>query len=167
MSTTPTEPPEIARLMQMHGDLFDKHFSHKLDEQSAVLKAHLLIEGVIRDFNYRSVQNPEHLRGIRLTFQQVVGIARSLMVIKGAGRNSLWDMTDQLNKLRNLMAHELEPDQVKQDKCRKALMSLSGTATLNESLSFLCGGMNALLMVSLELRKRELLSEEERGALEI
>lgn len=44
MSTTPTDPPEIARLMQTHGDLFDKHFSHKLDEQSAVLKAHLLIE---------------------------------------------------------------------------------------------------------------------------
>ncbi len=84
--------------MQTHGDLFDKHFSHKLDEQSAVLKTHLLIEGVIRDFNYRSVQNPEHLRGIRLTFQQVVGIARSLMVIKGSGSNSLWDMTDQLNK---------------------------------------------------------------------
>ena len=59
MSTTPTELPELARLMQTHGDLFDKHFSHNLDEQSAVLKAHLLIEGVVRDFAYSSVPNPE------------------------------------------------------------------------------------------------------------
>lgn len=166
MSTTPAELPEIARLMQTHGDLFDKHFSHKLDEQSAVLKAHLLIEGVIRDFAYSSVPNPEHLRGIRLTFQQIVGIARSLIFLKGAGIDRYWDMIDHLNKLRNLMAHELEPDQGKQDKCRKALISLSGVSTLNGSLSFLCGGMNALLTVSLELRKRELLSQSEREALE-
>jgi hypothetical protein len=166
MSTTPTELPEMARLFQTHGDLFDKHFSEDLDEQSAVLKCHLLIEGVIRDFSYSSVRNPEHLRGMRLNFQQIVGIARSLMFLTAPGLDRYWGMIDQLNKLRNLMAHELEPDQAKFEKCRKALISLSGTTTVNKSLSFLCGGMNALLTVSLELQRRELLSETERKALE-
>ena len=155
----------MMRLLQTHGDLFDKHFSEDLDEQSAVLKAHLLIEGVIRDFSYRSVRNPEHLRGSRLNFHQIVALARSLICLTGPGVDCFWGMIDQLNRLRNLMAHELEPDQAKFDKCRKALMSLSGTTTLNKSLSYLCGGMNSLLTVSLELQKRELLSEAEREAL--
>jgi hypothetical protein len=166
MSTTPTELPEMARLIQTHGDLFDKHFSEDLDEQSAVLKAHLLIEGVIRDFSYSSVRNPEHLRGMRLNFQQIVGVARSLMILTGTGLDRYWGMIDQLNKLRNLMAHELEPDQAKFDKYRKALISLSGSTTVNKSLSFLCDGMNALLTVSLELQRREPLSEAELEALE-
>ncbi|MCK1789666.1 hypothetical protein [Pseudomonas violetae] len=171
MSTTPTEPtepteiPEMMRLLQKHGDLFDKYFSEDLDEQSAVLKAHLLIEGVIRDFSYRSVRNPQHLRGSRLNFHQIVALARSLIFFTTPGLDCYWGMIDQLNKLRNLMAHELEPDQAKFDKCRKALMSLSGSDTLNGSLSFLCGGMNSLLTVSLELQKRERLSEAEREAL--
>lgn len=165
MSNNPYELPEMMRMMQSHGDLFTKHFSGGLDDQTAVLKAHLLIEGVIRDFVYKSVPNPEHLRGVRLTFQQVVGIARSFMRLTGPGVDKLWKMIDHLNKLRNLMAHELEPDQAKQDKCRNELISLSGQPTLNESLSFLSGGMNALLSVSLELHGREHLSDAEREAL--
>ena len=166
MSTTPTEISEMMRMMQTHGDLFEKHFSIDLDEQTAVLKAHLLVEGVIRDFSYKSVRNPEHLRGMRLTFQQIVGIARSFIVLTGPGYDRYWNMIDRLNKLRNLMAHELEPDQAKQDKCRKELISLSGLTTLNGSLSYLCGGLNTLLVVSLELQRRKLLSEAEREALE-
>ena len=166
MSTTPTEIPEMMRMVQTHGDLFEKHFSNDLDEQSAVLKAHLLVEGVIRDFCYKSVRNPKHLRGMRLTFQQIVGIARSFIVLTGPGYDLFWNMVEHLNKLRNLMAHELEPDQAKQDKCRKELISLSGLTTLNGSLSYLCGGLNTLLAVSLELQRRKLLSEAEREALE-
>lgn len=166
MSTTPTEIPEMMRMMQTHGDLFEKHFSVALDEQSAVLKAHLLIEGVLRDYCYKSVRNPEHLRGMRLTFQQIVGIARSFIVFNKPGVDHFWSMIDHLNKLRNLMAHELEPDQAKQDKCRKELISLSKLTTLNAGLSYLCGGLNALLAVSLELQRRELLSEAERDTLE-
>ena len=56
MSTTPSENFEVPQLLKTHGDLFSKHFSSELDEQAAVLKAHLLIEGVIRDFCYQSNQ---------------------------------------------------------------------------------------------------------------
>jgi len=167
MSTIPTDVPEMLWLLQKHGDLFDKHFSEDLDEQSAVLKAHLLLEGVIRDFSYRAVRNPKYLRESRLTFQQIAALARSLMFFSDSTTDRHWGMIDDLNKLRNLMAHELEPDQVKFDKYRNALISASGAATLNKSLSFLCGAMNALLTVSLELQKRELLSEAEREAIGI
>ena len=164
MSTTPSENFEVPQLLKTLGDLFSKHFSSELDEQAAFLKAHLLIEGVIRDFCYQSVRHPDHLRGLRLTFQQIVGLARSFMHFD-SGTERLWGMVNQLNKLRNLMAHELEPDQTKSDKCRDALITASGSATLNDSLSYLCGAMHALLYVSLEIQARELLSEEERDRL--
>ncbi len=77
-----------------------------------------------------------------------------------------WVMVNQLNKLRNLMAHELEPDQAKSDNCRDALVTASGDTTLNGSLAYLCGAMHALVYVSLEIQARELLSEEERERLQ-
>ncbi|WP_192563846.1 hypothetical protein [Pseudomonas gozinkensis] len=166
MSATPTDENfEGPQFLKTHGDLFSKHFSSKLDEQSAVLKAHLLIEGVIRDFCYQSVRNPDHLRGLRLTFQQIVGLARSFMPVNSATEH-YWVMVNQLNKLRNLMAHELEPDQAKSDNCRDALVTASGDTTLNGSLAYLCGAMHALVYVSLEIQARELLSEEERERLQ-
>lgn len=111
------------RLLKTHGDLFVKHFSEDLDEQTAVLKAHLLIEGLLRDFICSSVRHPEHLRGLKLTFPQVVGVTKSIMILAGSSLDLYWGMIVQLNKLRNLMAHELEPDQAKFDRCRKALIS--------------------------------------------
>lgn len=83
-----------------------------------------------------------------------------------SGTERLWGMVHLLNKLRNLMAHELEPDQTKSDKCRDALITAPGSATLNDSLSYLCGAMHAPLYVSLEIQARELLSEEERERLQ-
>ncbi|KIK82981.1 hypothetical protein [Pseudomonas sp. W15Feb9B] len=165
MSATPTDENfEGPQFLKTHGDLFSKHFSTELDEQAAVLKAHLLIEGVIRDFCYKSVRNPDHLRGLRLTFQQIVGLARSFMPMN-SGTEHFWGMVNQLNKLRNLMAHELEPDQTKSDKCRDALITASGRSSLNGSLAYLCGVMHALIYVSLEIQARELLSEDERERL--
>jgi len=156
LSTTPTKSPEVPRLLKTHGDLFDKHFFLDLDEQSAVLKAHQLIEMVVRDFCYGSVRHPDQLRNLKLSFNQIVGVARSFMFLATPGIEHYWGMVLQLNQLRNLMAHELEPDQKKIDKHRSALISVSGQHTLNESLSWLCGAMSSLLYVSLELHKYSL-----------
>lgn len=162
MSTTPAADIDVPHLLKMHGDLFDRHFSQDLDEETAVLKAHLLIEGAIRDFCYGSVRHPDHLRELRLNFHQIVGLARSLMFFPFKSPDRYWQMVNQLNKLRNLMAHELEPDPVKSDKCRTALIQASGQPTLIDSLSYLCGAINSLLYISLELHRREHLPEDVR-----
>lgn len=162
MSITPAAEINVPHLLKKHGDLFDKHLSPDLDEETAVLKAHLLVEGAIRDFCYGSVRRPNHLRELRLNFPQIVGLARSLMFIDSKGTDRYWSMVNQLNKLRNLMAHELEPDTVKSDKCRSALIQTSGQSTLIDSLSYLCGAIHSLIYASLELHRREHLPEDVR-----
>lgn len=151
MTTSTEDPSHISQLMKKHGALFSKHFSSTLDEQTAVLKAHLLIENIIRDFCYSSVRHPEHLRTSRLSFHQIVGLARSLMFLDSPAIDTFWGMVNQLNLLRNLMAHELEPNEDKIEACKKALMSAAKLSSLNGSLSYLCGVMHSLLPVSLEL----------------
>lgn len=127
-----------------------------MDDQTAVLKAHLLVEGLIRDFCFQSVRNPSYLRDLRLNFHQVVQLARSFMVFESPAFDKYWGMVNTLNQLRNLMAHELEPDQARFEKCRKALIAAAAQeqATLNQSLAFLCGAMNSLLPVALELHRK-------------
>lgn len=147
--------------MDKHGDLYDKHFLPDCDEQTAVLKAHLLIEELLRDFCYESVRFPKHLQQARLSFSQVIHLTRALCVLQEPSFDFMWGMLSQLNKLRNFMAHELEPDATKSTACRDALCkaatanriaSNSPAMDLSGSLSYLCGALSAMLQVSLAIQ---------------
>lgn len=71
-----------------------------------VLKGHLLLEEMITAAIEKSVFHPEHLEAARLTFAQKVSIARSLSLDEP--KNSIWDLVERLNKLRNVLSHSLE-----------------------------------------------------------
>lgn len=101
-------PPVLRReFIAQHHQLALKHFANELDDQVMVLKAHLWLEGMLRDFCIRSVPTPKHLQGARLTFKQIFLLARALNPSSVA--INVWPAVNHLNSLRNAMAHELEP----------------------------------------------------------
>ncbi|PNA07176.1 hypothetical protein C1X30_04530 [Pseudomonas sp. FW305-BF6] len=146
-----------------HGDLFSKHFDESVDEQTMILKAHLLVEEMLRDFCISSVVSPQHLLNARLSFSQTVHLAQALFVLPTAGLY-MWPLVKHLNKMRNLMAHELEPNAAKYDECHQAILSIvqnrvgndpdaSRYEKLGSCLSFLCGSLSAALQISLSMAK--------------
>ena len=86
----------------------------EVDQDLLILKGRLLIEELIREFIIKNFPNNEDIDEIhplwdsaRFTFSQCVIIARHLSFDKSF--NYLWDAVEWLNKLRNKMAHNLEP----------------------------------------------------------
>lgn len=79
------------------------------DASLSILKAHLLFEEMLRQYLVKSLPNPEALEGSRLSFVQLVAVARSLS--RELEPDSwLWVAIQRLNKLRNILAHELASD---------------------------------------------------------
>ncbi|NBB06666.1 hypothetical protein [Pseudomonas monteilii] len=143
-------------------ELFVKHFPAGLSEEAAVLKAHLYVETLLRDFCLRSVRNPAHLQEARLSFKQVTQLARSLCVLDGENFDFCWLLVEKLNTLRNMMAHELEPDPARMSKARNAMLTIAKQSrsadepdigTFAECVGYLCGVVDALLQTSLAMAK--------------
>ncbi|MDU9406610.1 hypothetical protein RTH74_03295 [Pseudomonas sp. zfem001] len=144
---------------EKHGDLFRKHFEKNLDDESALLKAHLLIEEMLRDFCLEVVPNPLFLREARLTFKQTMLLTRSLLgpLVQGLPFDWVWNSLNQINKLRNMLAHELEPSHSKAEEIKETIIKINNenrSKPLQEepsfkgSLSFLCGALHAMLYIS-------------------
>lgn len=94
-----------------HFVLSDKHLSEDLDELSLILKSHLLIEELLRDFCEHSVGQPKYLRDARLTFKQIFYLARSIYTLNVPRLEWTWGAVASLNDMRNLMAHAIEPNE--------------------------------------------------------
>ena len=77
------------------------------DEVAIVLKGHLLIEDVLRDYCHRNVTHADTLRKAKLTFKQTLLLAKSFR--HSHSPEWLWDLADRLNTLRNDLAHALSP----------------------------------------------------------
>ncbi|MBK5545962.1 hypothetical protein JFT85_14415 [Pseudomonas sp. TH04] len=142
--------------IKKHGDLFDRHFPPGVDDESLILKTHLLLEAVLRDFCASCVPHPEHLLGARFQFNQVVRLARAMCpTVLNEYSETLWTLAKHLNLLRNAMAHELEPDHKKVEKEKKVMMDLVGhlnkgqNSDLRATLEYLLGSMNAFLQFAL------------------
>ncbi|MEN5045093.1 hypothetical protein [Pseudomonas koreensis] len=137
MDMNEAESVPSPEFMTRNGDLFEKHFPPDLDEQSMILKAHLLLEAALRDFCAHCVPNPQHLLGARFQFNQVLSLAQALCPI---GPNDfaqkLWAIAKEVNKLRNAMAHELEPDAKKIDGYKKSIMQKVNDEERGRSLDF-------------------------------
>lgn len=79
------------------------------DVTLSILKAHLLFEEMLRQYLVKSLPNPKALEGSRLSFIQLVAVARSFS--REVEPDSwLWVAIQRLNKLRNILAHELAGD---------------------------------------------------------
>ncbi|MDZ3994872.1 hypothetical protein [Pseudomonas sp. Teo4] len=151
--TSPLSPEFITR----NGDLFTKHFPADLDEQSMILKAHMLLEATLRDFCASCVTHPEHLRGRGFQFAHVLSLAQALCPVTELNpyAEMLWALAKNLQRLRNAMAHELEPDPNKIEKCKNAIVSLVNQQErgrvydLRGSLEFMLGSFNAFLHFAL------------------
>ena len=72
-----------------------------------LLRAHLLIEVLLREFLASEAENPAALDDAKLSFGQAVSIARSHFDEDNNPR-LLWDYLYRINRLRNTMAHNLD-----------------------------------------------------------
>ncbi|WP_334189441.1 hypothetical protein [Noviherbaspirillum sp.] len=79
-----------------------------VDPTYSVLKAHLLLEELLRAFLAKTLPHPEVLRGARLTFGQLLAVARSCCTSVSPD-HWMWKAIADLNKLRNMLSHEVEP----------------------------------------------------------
>ena len=109
--TNPTEPhkPEKYELLVSVVKRFVEQME-AIDELTVViLKGHLLIEETLEKIITRFVHDGNYLLDAGLRFRQLVAIARSLDAYTPDVR--IWEVILAANKLRNQLAHSLNPDQ--------------------------------------------------------
>jgi len=107
------------------------------DNVTVVLKGHLLVEELLREYVSLQFQKPEMLKDARLTFHQILCIARASS--NNASNEKLWLSIEKLNGLRNKLAHSLEPKDL-EIKIKEFVSHLSnfnsGEAYISQDLKF-------------------------------
>lgn len=97
---------------------FLKFWSHipwnTQSEELIVLKGHLLVEDLLREFCESRVAHPEELDAARLSFTQIVQLARALHPHQAPGW--IWGAVGKLNSVRNMLAHRLLPTDLEKSK---------------------------------------------------
>ena len=153
--------PQLTGYVGKHQGLVDKHFLEDMDAHTLVLKVHLMLERILRDFCSRAVEHPEHLQGARLTFKQIALLSRSLDKFQ-SDVGPLWPAVNHLNSLRNALAHELEPSEPSISKLERSIIAAveahdrsSGEHGIVEALAYLCGTLSVHLHYPLDLRSQE------------
>lgn len=81
------------------------------DPTYSVLRAHLLFEELLREFVAKQFAHPEALQGARLTFVQLLALARAAATTLEPN-DWRWTALEKLNRLRNLLAHNIEAEVV-------------------------------------------------------
>lgn len=79
------------------------------DPTYLVLKTHLLAEEVLYDFLRKNTLRPECLDKVRLSFSQTIALAQAFTPLALADWWG-WSALIKLNTLRNLLAHNLQPN---------------------------------------------------------
>lgn len=78
------------------------------DPTYSLLKAHLLFEDLLRAYLTRILPHANSLDGGRLTFVQLLAVARASST-HIAPDHWVWKAIGDLNKLRNMLSHEARP----------------------------------------------------------
>jgi hypothetical protein len=78
------------------------------DPTFSILKGHLLFEELLRAHVAKRLPNAAALDGARLTFAQLLAVARAC-AFPPISDHGIWAAIARLNKLRNDLAHHLEP----------------------------------------------------------
>jgi len=76
------------------------------DLAMVILKGHLVLEEMLRRILVRHVSNPTALEDIRLSFFQALRLVQAL---SQPNQKELWHDLEQLNRIRNVLAHQVEP----------------------------------------------------------
>lgn len=81
------------------------------DPALVVLKGHLLIEELLNDIIENCCDLPQHVSEAKLSFIQKLKLARALVGknMKGENVDEPWRSLEELNSLRNKLAHHIEP----------------------------------------------------------
>lgn len=82
-------------------------FPHERDRELVILKGHLLIEEQINKIISERLHDAADLEKLDLGCAQAVELARALVGDKTG--DELWDLVKKLNKIRNKIAHNVEP----------------------------------------------------------
>lgn len=77
------------------------------DRVLMALKGHLLVEQALREFVSKRVAKPQRLKDKQIPFAVILDFASSLD--DGDSMDWIWDAAKKLNRLRNLLAHNLSP----------------------------------------------------------
>ncbi|WP_156337321.1 hypothetical protein [Achromobacter aegrifaciens] len=77
------------------------------DELTVILKGHLLVEEQLRSITRSSVANPRYFDEAKLTFSNALCLARA--VAGHFNEGACWVAAEQLNTVRNKIAHRAEP----------------------------------------------------------
>lgn len=122
------------------------------------LKGHLLLEVELNDVLEFHLKNPDALADARLTFHQKLCLTRALLP-KGLAEKWIWNAAHLLNKLRNKLVHNLEPEDVDElvvrflsvledpDYSQEEGAKVTLDTRFKRSLALLCGvvsGWNAM-----------------------
>ena len=111
---------------------FIKHLPlNGTDRVVVVLKGHLLVEELLREYVNNHFENAEILKDARLTFHQYLCLSRGFSVDES--NEKLWTSIEKLNTLRNKLAHSLEPKDI-ETKCQEFVELLSSFAPNTEYL---------------------------------
>ena len=73
-----------------------------------VLKGHLLIEESLNNIIENFIYHPDKLKNANLSFYQKIHIAKSMSIAQE--NNTMWQLIEKLNSLRNDFAHNLTSD---------------------------------------------------------
>lgn len=126
--------------------LAEKHQDGDCDNITLIVKNHMLFEELFRDYCIVNGGNPR-----KKTFYQVLSMARNFCP-ENKQCDWVWETIGKLNKLRNIVAHELEPSEHKYAGLNDAIVIgsrglLAGPNTLKSSLAHLFGFTLGMLSV--------------------
>ena len=132
-------------------DRFRNFFPEENDPVLMVLKAHLLSEEILSEVIAANCIEPEALANIEIGYFLKVRLAKALASDKAA--ESIWEMAEALNSLRNVLAHKLESQNVtlKREKfiaiierTRKAPIEGNDDQRLRHALQYFLGSISFL-----------------------
>lgn len=96
------------------------------DPTYSLLKAHLLFEELLRTYMAHTLPHASALDGARLTFAQVLAVARACSPHVNPD-HWIWKAIGDLNRLRNMLSHESQPKAMRE--------------RMNEYISFVEAGL--------------------------
>lgn len=137
------------------------------DPVLVLLRGHLLIEELLIEIIESRCKHPQVLKDARLSFFQVLRLAQALSTPKQISKLSkelskeldLWSNIEKVNRVRNVLAHTLEPSEVYSaidtylgecftDPKQLAKMTPDEKShELQETLAFLCGQLAMLIFM--------------------
>lgn len=150
---------------QKHDQRFEKHFASHMDDMTLILKCHLMLEEMLRDFCSEMVPRPQHLKDLRFSFAQILDLSKALYPqgIELGALAELWSLCDKINRIRNMMAHALDPDSTKLDGYKTAIISAvrsrgkEGTSSLPFAgcLTYVLGAVSFILQLGVTHKNGE------------